>query len=107
MERWKKPFAWAAVTWEVISVIVIGGFLLYTLIIGGSASLGYQQAGEYFVGNHGEYTKVSGTLWEISHTWEVLFWIGIPVSMLGNCLLSYMNGKFFRSERPRSPKSGQ
>ena len=79
--------------WNVICIIIIAGFLLYGFIIGGSASLGYCEADTYFVGNHGEYTKVSESIYNISYVWEILFWIFIPLAPLGYFLISHIQAK--------------
>ena len=79
--------------WNAIGIVIIAGFLLYGFIIGGSASLGYCEANAYFVGNHGEYTQVSESIYYISYVWEILFWIFIPITPLGCFLISHIQEK--------------
>ena len=45
--------------------------------------MGYCDANEYYVGNHGEYTQVSEIIYHVSYVWEILFWIFIPLTPLG------------------------
>ena len=61
--------------WNAIGIVIIAGFLLYSLIVCGSASLGYCEDNTYFLGNHGEYTQVSEIIYHVSYVWEILFWI--------------------------------
>ena len=79
--------------WNAVVIVIIIGFFLYSFIIGGSASLGYCDANTYFVGNHGEYTQVSKSIYYISYVWEILFWIFIPLTPLGGFLISHIQEK--------------
>ena len=36
--------------WVAIGVVIILGFFVFSVIIGGSAGNGYQETGKYFVG---------------------------------------------------------
>lgn len=73
--------------WNAFGWSLILAFFVFTAIIGGSAGLGYQEGGRYFVGNHGDYTEVSQTVWKISSVLEILFWIFIPLEFLGSWIL--------------------
>lgn len=66
-----------ATLWNICCVIVFIGFFLFSMIVGGSAVNGYQEAGKYFVGEHGTYVEVSETIWIISSILEILFWFFI------------------------------
>ncbi len=79
--------------WNAIGIIIIAGFFLFGFIIGGTATLGYYEANTYFVGNHGEYTQVSETIYRISSVWEILFWIFIPLTPIGAFLISHIQEK--------------
>ena len=79
--------------WNTIGIVIIAGFFLFGFIIGGTAALGYCEANTYFVGNHGEYTQVSETIYRISSVWEILFWAFIPLNPLGCFLISHIQGK--------------
>ena len=79
--------------WNTIGIVIIAGFLLYGLIVGGFASLGYFEDNTYFLGNHGEYTQVSKSIYLTSYVWEFLFWISIPLTPLGCFLISHIQGK--------------
>ena len=79
--------------WQAIGIVIIGGFLVFTIIIGGSASLGYCEANTYFVGSHGEYTQVSETIYLVSAVWEILFWIFFPLTLIGSLLFSHIQEK--------------
>ena len=73
--------------WNALGWIIILGFFVFSAVIGGSAGLGYQEGERYFVGNHGDYTEVSQTVWKISTVLEILFWIFIPLTPLGELIL--------------------
>ena len=79
--------------WNAIGIIIIAGFFLFGFIIGGTATLGYYEANTFFVGNHGEYTQVSETIYRISSVWEILFWIFIPLTPIGAFLISHIQEK--------------
>ena len=85
--------------WNTIGIVIIAGFLLYSLIVGGSASLGYCEDNTYFLGNHGEYTQVSKFVYQISYVWEFLFWIFIPLTPLGCFLISYIQEKMEQKKK--------
>ena len=63
--------------WNICCAIVLIGFFVFSMIVGGSAVNGYQEAGKYFVGEHGTYVEVSETIWIISNILEILFWFFI------------------------------
>ena len=79
--------------WNATGIVIIAGFFLFGFIIGGTAALGYCEANIYFVGNHGEYTQVSETIYRISFIWEILFWIFIPLTPIGSFLFSHIQEK--------------
>ena len=70
--------------WNICCVIVFIGFFLFSMIVGGSAVNGYQEAGKYFVGEHGAYVEVSETVWMISSVWEILFFVSLFLTMIIN-----------------------
>ena len=74
--------------WVVIGVVIILGFFVFSMIIGGSAGNGYQETGKYFVGEHGNCVEVSETIWIISSVFEILFWIFIPLTPIGAFIIS-------------------
>ena len=74
--------------WHALAIVVVAGFLVYSILIGGSASLGYCEESMYYVGNHGEYTQVSQVINQISYIWEALFWIFILLTMIGYFVIS-------------------
>lgn len=63
--------------WNAVGIAVVIGFFVFSMIVGGSAGNGYQEAGKYFVGEHGTYVEVSETIWIISSIFEILFWVFI------------------------------
>ena len=79
--------------WNATGIVIIAGFFLFGFIIGGTATLGYCEANIYFVGNHGEYTQVSETIYRISSMWEILFWIFIPLTPIVSFLFSHIQEK--------------
>ena len=80
----KWPYVMLAMT--ILGVLVVGGFLLFTGIIGGSASLDHQELGHWYVENHGVYTEVGETIWQISYVWEIAFWLFFPVYAVFACI---------------------
>ncbi len=82
--------------WIAFGVIVILGFFVFSMIIGGSAGNGYQEAGKYFVGEHGSYVEVSETIWIISSIYEILFWISLPLTPIGAFVISNIQEKIER-----------
>ena len=85
--------------WNAIGIVIIAGFLLYSLIVCGSASLGYCEDNTYFLGNHGEYTQVSEIIYHVSYVWEILFWIFIPLTPIGCFLISHIQGKMEQKKK--------
>ena len=57
--------------WIALGVIIILGFFVFSMVIGGSAGLGYQENGHFFVRDHSEVVEVSKTIWEISYIWGI------------------------------------
>ncbi len=84
--------------WSAFGVIVILGFFVFSMIIGGSAGNGYQEAGKYFVGDHGSYVEVSETIWIISGILEILFWISLPLTPIGAFVISNIQEKIERKK---------
>ena len=79
--------------WNAFCIIVILGFFVFSMIIGGSAGLGYQENGRFFVRDHAEVVEVSKILWEISNIWGILFWIFIPLTPIGAFVISNIQEK--------------
>ena len=84
--------------WNTTGIIIILGFFVFSMIIGGSAGNGYQEAGKYFVGEHGSYMEVSKTIWLISSIYEILFWISLPLTPIGAFVISNIQEKIERSK---------
>ena len=84
--------------WNTTGIIIILGFFVFSMIIGGSAGNGYQEAGKYFVGEHGSYIEVSKTIWLISSIYEILFWISLPLTPIGAFVISNIQEKIERSK---------
>ena len=88
----------AITIWNVLGIIIILTFGIFSMIVGGSAGIGYQEAGRYFVGNHGDYVEVSSTIWTVSCVLEVLFWIFIPLTPLGAFLIAKIQERIERKK---------
>ena len=73
--------------WTALGVAIILGFCVFSAIIGGNASIGYQENGQFFVCNHGDVVEVSETIWRISSVWEILFWIFLPLTPIGEIVI--------------------
>lgn len=82
--------------WNTLGIIIILGFFVFSMIIGGNAFLGYIENGHYFVGEHGQYVEVSETLWLISSVWTTLFWIFIFLTPIGAFIISNIQEKIER-----------
>ena len=74
--------------WVALGMTIILTFFVFSIVIGGSAGNGYQDAGKYFVGDHGNYVEVSQSIYIVSSILEVLFWIFIPLTPLGAFMIS-------------------
>ena len=74
--------------WVALGMTIILTFFVFTIVIGGSAGNGYQDAGKYFVGDHGNYVEVSQSIYIVSSILDVLFWIFIPLTPLGAFMIS-------------------
>ena len=79
--------------WIALGVIIILGFFVFSMIIGGSAGNGYQENGQYFVRDHAEIVEVSKNLWLISSIWGILFWIFIPLTPIGAFAIAHLKEK--------------
>ena len=82
--------------WIAFGVIVILGFFVFSMVIGGSAGLGYQENGHFFVRDHSEVVEVSKIIWEISYIWGIVFWIFIPLTPIGAFFISNIQEKIER-----------
>ena len=76
---------------NILSIVVIFGFFLFSMIIGGSAFLGYQDNGRFFVRDHGTVVEVSQVGWNISYIWGVLFLIFLVLAPVGFFTLQRLN----------------
>ena len=54
------------------AILFVVAFFVFSRCIGGTASLGYREEGLCFVGNHGDFTQVSETIWYVSRVWGIL-----------------------------------
>lgn len=79
--------------WKAFCSLIIMGFILFSVLIGGSAELGYQECGKFFVCNHDTVVEVSKTIWIISKVWGGFFWIFIPLTPLGAFVFSNIQKK--------------
>ena len=96
----KKTKRDVAITiWITLGIVFISSFFIFTMVVGGSAGNGYQEAGKFFVGDHGEYVEVSRTIWTLSCVLEILFWTFIPLTPLGAFLIAEIQE---RRERKRN-----
>lgn len=84
--------------WNALCITVVAAFFVFSDIVGGFAGLGYQEAGTFFVGNHGDYTQVSETVYTISSILEVLFWVFIPLTPLGGFLIAHIQERIERKK---------
>jgi len=82
--------------WNALGITVLVGFFLFSAIVGGSTGQGYEEGGKYFVGEHGNYTEVSQTVFIISGILETLFWIFIPLTPLGGFLIAHIQERIER-----------
>ncbi len=79
--------------WIAFGVMIILGFFIFTMIIGGSAGNGYLEAGKYYVCDHGNCVEVSETIWMISSVLEILFWVFVPLTPIGAFVISNIQEK--------------
>ena len=69
--------------WIIFGVMIILGFFVFSMIIGGSAGSGYIEGGRYFVCEHSNTVEVSNIVWYISRIWGILFSLFIPLTPIG------------------------
>jgi hypothetical protein len=87
-------------------ILLVVAFRIFSQAIGGTAWLGYNENGAFFVGNHGEFIEVSESIWYISKIWELVVWIlyflffgcGILTLMIGGIVLFYRKKKMDLTE---------
>lgn len=79
--------------WNVISGIVVFGFFVYSMLIGGSAFLGFQENGRYFVRDHGTVMEVSQVVWKVSYIWGVLFLFFLALAPIGLFIFQRLNNR--------------
>lgn len=96
MNNKKNKFDIFITLWIAFGVIVILGFFVFSIIIGGTASNGYQENGNFFVSNHADVVEVSKMIWGISSIWGILFWIFIPLTPIGAFVISNIQQKIER-----------
>ena len=78
---------------NILSIVVIFGFFLFSMIIGGSAFLGYQENGRYFVRDHGTVVEVSQVVWKVSYIWGVLFLFFLALAPIGLFIFQRLNNR--------------
>ena len=79
--------------WIALGVIIILGFFVFSMIIGGTADSGYIDGGRYFVCEHSNTVEVSNMVWYISRIWGVLFSLFIPLTPIGAFIISNIQEK--------------
>lgn len=77
--------------WTILFLLVVGGFFLFSTIIGGSAD--YIEQGKYFVSNHGEISEVSRMIYSISYIWEIIFFLSFPIYFVGLFVISKIQNR--------------
>ena len=88
-----KPYGEIISAWLVLGITILLGFFVFSMIIGGSAELGYQENGRFFVCDHAEITEVSKEIWIISRVWSILFWIFLPLTPIGAFVIATVQEK--------------
>ena len=83
-------------SWITLGIIVVLGYFVFSMIIGGSAELGYQENGHFFVAAHANLVEVSEIIWTISRVWGILFWIFIPLMPIVAFAISSIHEKIER-----------
>ncbi len=82
--------------WNTTGIVIILGFFVFSMIIGGSAGLGYQENGHFFVRDHANVVEVSEVIWTMSRIWGILFWVFIPLTPIGAFVISNIQEKIER-----------
>jgi len=77
--------------WTILFLLVVGGFFLFSTIIGGSAD--YIEQGKFFVSNHGEISEVSRMIYSISYIWEIIFFLSFPIYFVGLFVISKIQNR--------------
>lgn len=92
--------------WTGLAIWIVGGFLLFTNVVGGSAD--YTEAGRYFLSNHGVIKEPTASIYHACRVWETVFWITFPTYVAGCFLLVLVESrKQKKSTKPaQSHKKG-
>ena len=81
------------ILWIIFGVMIILGFFVFSMIIGGTAGSGYIDGGRYFVCEHSNTVEVSNMVWYISRIWGILFSLFIPLTPIGAFIISNIQEK--------------
>ena len=82
--------------WIALGVTVVLGYFIFSFIIGGSASNGYQADGLFYVCAHDDSVAVSKVVWMVSKVWGILFSLFIPLTPIGAFIISDIYEKIDR-----------
>ena len=86
MDAMKDKWPYVMLAMTILSIPVVGGFLLFTGTIGGGASQYHRELGQWYVENHGVYTEVGETIWKVVYVWEIVFRCFFPVYAVVACI---------------------
>ncbi len=93
---------------EKVWLVVFVGYFIANHFAGGGAFNGKVDGNHYFVGDHGDYTEVSSTLWTVLGCWELLLFliaIGIVALIAGLSIYAAISGrKKRRLDKKTAPK---
>ncbi|MFK7800963.1 MAG: hypothetical protein AB8G95_04985 [Anaerolineae bacterium] len=76
-----------------IALINFGLFFVIAIFIGGDAVNGHQEAGRYYVANHGTLTEVSYFMFMISKIHVYSLFITHPLAIIAGIVYSITGGK--------------
>ena len=79
-----RSFAYSLIA---IGILNFAAFFIIALSLGGDAVNGKEEAGRYYLSNHGHYTEVSRSVFDYSKLHVYSVWVTHPLAFFGGYLL--------------------
>jgi hypothetical protein len=86
--KWKETPKWLRVIW-IVAIVNFFSFFFISLYLGGSASIGKQENGKFYLGEHGRYTEVSENVFEYSEIHGKSIWITHPAALFSAAIFIF------------------
>ena len=85
-----RTFAYILMAVGILNFIA---FFIIALSLGGDAVNGKEEAGRYYLANHGRYTEVSRSVFMYSKVHTCSVWVTHPLVLIGGFILFYDDKK--------------